>query len=200
MVRRQALAALATLTFPGRALAGDAPAAETDRSVAENYQRAVRDTDLVIGGALIGIHAPLATVKKVLLAFPRYKEIFPRLQQSRIVAEDNGVTDVYVRAPILHGLAHIWGIMRFQPPKPWRTRGIRIDGELVKGNIVAWNGTWMAIPCGKKRTLLKLEMFIEVDVPAPASAVNHSMLWATRKGVTAVRDIAECGQSDVKND
>ena len=56
-----------------------------------------------------------------------------------------------------------------------------------------WSGRWLAFPCGEKRTLLKLEMYCEVGIPLPARVVNKWLLWACRKGVTAVRDMAERG-------
>jgi hypothetical protein len=200
MFRRDLLAAVAAVTVPASAWAADGPPPDRDRSQPENYHRPVPGTDLVIAGAIIGVNAPLAAVKKVLLAYHRYKDILPRLQQSRVVAEDNGTNDVYMRAPILNGLAAIWGVMRFSPVKPWGKRGIQIDGELLKGNINKWHGTWIAFPCGAKRTLLKIELFIDLDVPVPTSVVNRNVLWAARKGVSAVRDMAECGQSEVRND
>ena len=176
----------------------DAP--ERDRSVAENYSLPVAGTDLVICGATIGVNAPLASVKRVLLTFHRYKEILPRLQQSRVVAESEGATDVYMRAPIMNGLAAIWGVARFAPVAPWRTRGIQLTGSLVSGNIQKWTGRWMAFPCGERRTLVKVELFCEVGLPIPSRIVTKWLLWACRKSVTAVRDMAECGTSTVAKD
>jgi hypothetical protein len=179
------------------------PKSETegrDRSVAENYTVPVEGTDLVIAGATIGVNAPLADVKRVLLAFHRYKDILPRLQQSRVVAETDGATDVYMRAPIMNGLAAIWGVVRFTPLTPWRKRGFQLAGARVSGNVEKWTGKWMAFPCGDKRTLLKLELFCEVGLPLPTRVVTKWLLWACNKSVTAVRDMAECGSSSVAKD
>ncbi len=191
MVRRQLLTGIGVLLSGGSALAEEPPA-DRDRSVAENYQLPVPGSDRIVAGATIGVNAPLADVKKLVLSYQRYKDILPRLQQSRVVAEENGVTDVYMRAPILHGLSAIWGLMRFQPPVPWRKRGFQVEGNLVKGNMEAWHGKWMAFPCGDKRTLLKLELYIDLEVPVPVSIVNRELLWAAGVGVTAVRDLSEC--------
>ncbi|MBM4360720.1 MAG: hypothetical protein FJ096_21650 [Deltaproteobacteria bacterium] len=176
------------------------PAAERDRTVASTYTIPVEGTDLVIGGAAIDIHAPIEDVKRVLTAFHRYREILPRIQQSRVLAEKDDSTDVYLRAPILHGLAALWGVARFAPFAPWRKRGVQLVGTMVSGNLEKWSGKWLAFPCGEKRTLLKLELFVQVGMPLPTRVVTKWLLWACQKGVTAVRDMAECGKSSVSRD
>ncbi len=169
----------------------EGPPPNRDRSVAENYQLPVEGSDLVIGGAVIGVNTTLDAVKKVLLSFRRYKDILPRLEQSRLVAEENGSVDVYMRAPLLHGLGAIWGIAHFPPIEPWRGRGIQLRGEFVKGNLKKWNARWMAFPCGGHRTLLKIEMFADIDLPVPVKWITDELLRSCRDAVTAVRDIAE---------
>ncbi len=176
----------------------DAPAgsiATRDRSVAETYSRPTPGSDFVTGGAIIGINTALEDVRAVLFAFGGYRTILPRLDQSRIVARSKGTTDVYLRAPILRGLAHVSGTVRFPPPKPYHELGIQIDGTLVKGNVEAWRGSWKAFPCGRRRTVLRLELFIDVTVPVPTSIVNREVIWACAQGVTAVRNVAECNAS-----
>lgn len=178
----------------------ESPPPERDRTEASNYTAPIADSELVVCGAVIDVHAPLEDVKRVLAAFHRYKHILPRIQQSRVVAENAGTTDVYLRAPILHGLAAIWGVARFAPFAPWRKRGVQLVGSMVSGNLEKWSGKWMAFPCGERRTLLKLELFAELSMPIPTSVVTKWLLWACRKGVTAVRDMAECGTSHVAKD
>lgn len=205
--RRQAVAGAVVLLLPNLATADERPlldaapaAPERDRSSAENYSVAVEGSDVARAGAAIGIHAPMADVKRVLLAFHGYKDIFPRLKQSRVVNETPVATDVYLRAPIMNGLAAIWGVARFQPVQSWRNRGILLEGALVSGNVEKWSSAWMAFPCGERRTLLKLELYCELGLPIPARIINKWLLWACRKSVSAVRDIAECGRSRVADD
>ncbi len=193
LVRRQLMTGLGAALLGESVARAEDPPADRDRSVAENYRLPIADSDRIVAGATIGVNTAIADVKAILLSFARYKDILPRLQQSRVVAEENGVTDVYMRAPIMHGLSAIWGVMRFTPPSVWRKRGLQIAGNLTKGNMSVWTGKWMAFPCGEKRTLLKLELYIDIDVPVPVSLVNDQLLWACRFGVTSVRDMAECG-------
>ncbi|MSP26025.1 MAG: hypothetical protein EXR75_12865 [Myxococcales bacterium] len=166
-----------------------------DRSVAEPYSRPTPGSDFVTGGAVIGVNAPMAEVKLVLLAFGNYHTILPRIDQSRIVGRREGTTDLYLRAPVLRGLAHVSGITRFAPAFPYAGLGWQLDGVLVKGNIDAWRGTWKIFPCGPRRTLLRLELFIDVALPVPTSLVNREIVWACVQGVTAVRKVSECAAS-----
>lgn len=177
-----------------------APIADRDRTEAANYVITMPGTDVITGGAAIDVRAPLADVRKIIGSFHRYKEILPRIQQSRVVAENGGTSDVYLRAPILGGLAALWGVARFKPFQPYKSRGIELAGTLVDGNIDDWQGRWMAFPCGEKRTLLKLEIYCRPSIPIPSRIINKWTLWACLKGVTAVRDMAECGTSSVAKD
>ncbi len=164
---------------------------------AKRYRLPMPGSNIGIGGATLGIYAPMDDVLKVLLDFRKYHTILPRLEQSRIVGKADGKTDVYVRAPILRGVAHIWGVIRFGPPKPWAGEGKTLTGRLVKGNVEAYHGRWRLYPCGKERTILQCEQFVDLKIPVPSSLVTPELEWAADKAVTAVRDIAECGQSSV---
>ena len=167
------------------------------RLKAKRYRLPMAGSNVGIGGATLGIYAPMDDVLKVVLDFKRYHTILPRLEQSRIVGKKDGKTDVYVRAPILRGVVHIWGVIRFGPPKPWAGEGKTLTGRLVKGNVEAYHGRWKLYPCGKDRTILQCEQFMELKIPVPSSLVTPELEWAADKAVTAVRDIAECGESTV---
>ncbi len=177
-----------------------ARAAKTDkegRLSAERYRLPMPGSDIEIGGAVIGVYAPMSDVLKVVLKFSNYHKILPRLEQSRIVGKKGDQTDLYVRAPILRGVAYIWGVMRFGAPVPWAGKGKTLTGRLVKGNLEAYHGRWKLYPCGSERTILQCEQFIDLKIPLPASMVTPELEWASDTGVTAVRDIAECGEPTV---
>jgi hypothetical protein len=172
-----------------------------DRSIAERYRKPTAGSDIDTGGAIIGVNAPLAKVLRVVTRYDRYDQILPRLEQSRIVGKTpQGGTDVYVRAPILRGVAHVWGVGRFTKPRRWGKAGKVIVGSLVKGNLEAWNSRWVLHPCSPTRTILRFEMFAMLIIPVPTSQVTPELMWASDMAVTAVRDMAECGRSTVAND
>jgi ribosome-associated toxin RatA of RatAB toxin-antitoxin module len=139
------------------------------------------------------------SVLEVVQDFRKYHRILPRLELSRVVGKKKGMTDVYMRAPILRGLAHVWGIARFTPPKRYKRHGRAIAARMVDGNLDGWHGVWRLYPCGK-RTVLRMEMFIDLQIPVPDAVVTPELEWAADKAVTAVRDMVECGHSSVKGD
>jgi hypothetical protein len=167
------------------------------RLEAKRYRLPMPGSDIGIGGATLGIYAPMSEVLKVVLDFRKYNTILPRLEQSRIVGKQDGKTDVYVRAPIMRGVVHIWGVIRFSPAKPWAGKGKTLTGRLVKGNVEAYQGRWKLYPCGEDRTILQCEQFVDLKIPVPSSLVTPELEWAADKAVTAVRDIVECDESTV---
>ncbi len=178
-----------------------APAAGTprlDRRQPRIERLPTRGSDIETGAARIVIHAPLADVRRVLLRFRNYHKILPRLTQSRVVGGKKGTyTDVYMRAPIMHGVAHIWGVMRFSAPKRWAQRGETISVSYLDGNLDDFRGRWYMFPCGPKRTTLRIELFLDPSIPVPDRIVGKWLAWAAGRSVAAVRDIVECGSSSV---
>ena len=169
-----------------------------DRSVAQRYRFKTPNSDVQSGGAIIAVNRPLKDVLKVVLQFRKYKRILPRLEQSRIVAKKPGKhTDLYVRAPVLGGTFHVWAIIRLRDPQRWRSRGKKVVGSLLKGELDAWQSVWKMHHCGPKRTILRLELYAELAIPVPSSVVTPELEWMADRGVTAVKDIATCGKSTV---
>jgi len=174
-------------------------AEEIDRRVARTHRIPTPGSRIETGVATIDVFGSVDQVLDVVLDYRKYNTILPRLETSRVVGKHKGATDVYLRAPILRGVAHVWGVARFTPPKRRATGGKEISGTLIKGNLDGWRGKWILHPCGK-RTILTMELFIDLQIPVPSKVVTKELEWAAGKGVTAVRDIVECGESGVKND
>jgi hypothetical protein len=196
---RRALLLMGGLAASELALADLAFAADVDRSVAKRYRLPTPGSDVDTGGAIVGVHAPIDRVLKVVMRFGRYIDILPRLSASKVVAKKGKATDVYLRAPILGGVAHVWGVARFTPT-PYAKKGKKVVARYVKGNLDGFRGTWKLYPCSDVRTVLRLELYLVPKLPLPASIITPELEWAADKGVTAVRDIVECGRSTVKDD
>jgi ribosome-associated toxin RatA of RatAB toxin-antitoxin module len=180
-----ASAALATTLLPGVALA--------DRSVAESYRKPRAGSKVDVGGAMIGVNAPMNDVLKVVMKYRKYHTILPRLKTSKVMARKGNTSDVYMRAPILRGMFNIWAVTKFSGPLPWGKHGKKIIGKMTKGNVEAFDGVWKLNACGSRRCIVRLELFLIPKVPVPTSWITPELEWASRKGVTAVRDMAECG-------
>jgi ribosome-associated toxin RatA of RatAB toxin-antitoxin module len=159
-------------------------------STARTYSLATSGSSIDTGGAVILVDAPLAKVLEVVTDYASYHDVLPRIEESRIVGKRGGSTDVYLRAPVLGGVAHVWGIARFSPARRMVDGGRRIEGLLVKGNLKAFHGVWTLVPDGAGSTVVHLELFAEVDLPIPADMVTPELMWAAGKGVTAIRERA----------
>jgi len=161
------------------------------RVAALRFRRPTPGSGIETGGARILIHAPAAIVRKVLQRHDRYHRIFPRLEQSRVVTRKHGDTDVYLRAPILHGSFHLWAVLRFFAPRKIGLEEV-IDSQLVDGNLDAWRASWRLVPCGQEQSFLEMELLADVKIPVPASLITPELEWVADRAVTAVRDRAEC--------
>ena len=222
MLTRRTLAAWLVTLLPAPALAGNdgsettgpsapkksddtrAPTPGTpriDRRQPHIERLPTAGSDIETGAARIVIHAPLADVRRVVLRFRKYHKILPRLTQSRVIGREKGkYTDVYMRAPIMNGVAHIWGVMRFSAPKRWAQRGEMISATYRDGNLDDFRGRWYMFPCGPKRTTLRVELFLDPSIPVPDRIVGKWLAWAAGKSVAAVRDMVECGSSNTAAD
>ena len=193
---------LASLPVQALTASGAAAAARAGKRLDPIIERLpLPGTDIKLGVGRIVVHAPLAAVRAQVQRYNRYEKIFPRLSSSRIVGRKRGqYTDVYMRARILRGVAHIWGVMRFSEPARWANKGEKVTARYVDGNLDDFRGTWYMYPCGPNRTTLRLELFLDPSIFVPASVVNEWLGWGAGKAVSAVRDMAECGRSTVAKD
>jgi ribosome-associated toxin RatA of RatAB toxin-antitoxin module len=155
------------------------------------YRKTVPNSSLDAGGAWNLVHAPIDVVRKVVQRFDRYDKLLPRLEQSRVVARRHGETDVYMRAPVLHGAVTLWAVIRFHPIEKLGAVE-RLASDYVEGNLETWHAEWRLIPCGQDLTLVKLEILTDVNIPFPSSLIAPELAYIADTAVTATRDRAEC--------
>jgi len=167
-----------------------APNAEAAWAPAKEYRLDTPGSAIDTGGAVLVVPTPLAYVLDVVQSFDDYTDILPRLKKSRILGRRKGRTDVYLAAPVLKGTYNLWGVARFEPPRPYDDNGKIVRCKMVKGNIASWHGAWKLVPKGPKKTLLRMEMFADPDVPVPDSWVTPELMKSAGKGVTRVRNMA----------
>lgn len=165
--------------------------AEAGKSKAKRYRFATPGSDIDTGASVILVDAPLEEVLDVVQNYRKYREIMPKVKQSRIVGKKRGKTDVYMRVPIMKGAHSVWGVARFDAPKRHQKNGRIVRAEMVKGNVEDWHGAWKLEPKGKNQTVLRMEMFCDLEIPVPAKWVTPKLMWATDKSVTRVRDMVE---------
>ena len=190
------LIALGALSSGGAAARADAAApTEMERLVrshtTERYNVAVQGQSIRAGGGMTAIHAPLATVRRIVTDYGHYADFMPRFQKSRIVAKSGPLTDVYLQVAILHGAASIWAVTRFGPPVP-EGNGERIEGRLHgQGNVDELMAIWHLTAVDENRTIAKLELLIVPKLPLPGSVVTPELEFASDQAVSATRDRSE---------
>lgn len=139
------------------------------------------------------IHAPLAEVRKMVVDFPRYRELAPSITTSRVVGHDpDGATIVYLQMGVLNNTISFWNVTRFSP---MRTAGSDevLEGQMVpgKGNIDDSAVIWTLHPAGDGWTVLKFDVLLRPGLPAPQSLVDEQLRDSAMDAVNSIHDRAQ---------
>jgi len=144
------------------------------------------------GHAEVLIHAPFGTVKKLVLDYGHYKDLVPdKFHNSRIVGKTGGMTEVYMQVPIMHGMLTLWNVMRFAELKAVSPDYCIVEGWFVKGNVRAANAAWTVRRIDDEWTVLKFDLLMLPNLPAPQSAIDEELRDAAMDAVNGVHDHAQ---------
>ncbi|HEY6727545.1 MAG TPA: hypothetical protein VI197_26095, partial [Polyangiaceae bacterium] len=113
-----------------------------------------------------------------------------QFERARVVGRGKTGTDLYLDIPILHGLAKIWAVVRFQPPVRSANSSL-IHGRMIKGNVKRLDITWRIDRVEDKYTRLAAELLLDISLPAPESAVLKTVKRAAAQAVKGARNEAE---------
>jgi hypothetical protein len=136
------------------------------------------------------IHAPLATVRKTLLDFSKYKDLGPDIKASRIIGrEPDGATDVYIRIGVLNDMLSFWTVTRFAPLRH-ESGGEVLEGHMLpgKGNIDDAVVSWTIHSAGDEWTVLKFDALLRPSLPAPQSLIDKELRNSAKNTVESIRD------------
>lgn len=167
---------------------------------ARRYSVPTDNSDIETGGAIILVKAPLAKVLEEIQRYDNYKNIFPRIKDTRVVERQGTSTDVYLRAPVMDGSVALWAIARFSEPRSFGKGGKQVSSRYIKGNLESWRGVWKLEPISENETSLRVELYVIPKLPVPDAWITPELMWASEKAVVAVRDIVEKGESSVRDD
>ncbi len=158
---------------------------------AVRYSVAMSGTPIRAGGAMLAVDAPLADVRRIVTDYAHYQDFLPGFQRSRILARGPSGTDVYLQAPILHGAATLWAVVRFGLPVHDGT-GEKIEGiKTGPANLDDLRATWKLYPIDANRTLLKLEFLMIPSLPLPGAMITPQLEESSEDAIRACRDRAE---------
>jgi hypothetical protein len=146
------------------------------------------------GEVLIG--APPERVRMVLTNYSQYGQLMPdKFNNARIVAKENGQTDVFMKIPLKGALLRsfdVWQILRFGEPQQTSPGVWRLEGNFVRGNNVEKAHllyTWKQIT--PTTTLLKVDILIRPSLPTTQSMIDEELRDAARQAVDAIHDKAQ---------
>jgi len=142
------------------------------------------------GAARAGVEAAARRVESVVTDYAGYARFIDQFERARVVGRSKSATDLYLDIPILHGLAKIWAVVRFQPPVR-SAKSTLIQGRMIKGNVKRLDVTWRIDQIEEKYTRLAAELLLDISVPAPESAVLKTVKRAAAQAVKGARREAE---------
>jgi len=169
---------------------GDVAKVTRSRDVVR-YSLPMSDAAILAGGAMLAVDAPLADVLRIVTDYGHYQDFLPGFQKSRILARGPAGTDVYLQAPILHGAATLWAVVRFGLPVH-DGAGEKVEGRRTgQANVDDLRATWRLYPIDPNRTLLKLEFLLVPSLPLPGAMITPQLEESSEDAVRALRDRAE---------
>jgi len=174
--------------FAGLTLAAATATAADTATKIQRYD--VQSAGLNAGAAKTIVNAPEQVVRGVVTDFGRYDTFISRFRAAKIVGRVGDKTDVYLQVPIMKGTVKIWGVVRFDPPKPSGNDQV-ITGKLVQGNVKRLDAVWRIRKVSAEQTELRLELLIVPQLPLPDSMVLPELRNAAAKAVDGSRNEAE---------
>lgn len=159
---------------------------------AEKYSVTVGDSNTRAGAARVFVRAPATVTQKTVTDYANYAQMIRSFDQARVVGQHGSQTDVYMKVPILRGLASIWAIMRFDPPKQIGQGEYLVEARMVEGNVKKFNAVYRIKEIDEQTSQLNLEMHIVPKMPGvPGSLVTQEVSKASDRAVRRLRDGAQ---------
>jgi hypothetical protein len=137
------------------------------------------------------IHRPLAEVRRMVVDFPRYKELASSITTSRVVGhEPDGSTDVYLQMGVLNNTISFWNVTRFAPLRHVSDAEEVLEGQMIpgKGNIDNSAAVWTLHAAGGEWTVLKFDVLLRPGLPAPQSLIDEQLRDSAMDAVNSIHD------------
>jgi hypothetical protein len=145
------------------------------------------------------VHAPVATVRHLVLDFASYRELASSITSSRVVGHGpDGSTDVYLQMGVMNNTLKFWNVTRFAPLRVEPQGAEVLEGQMVhgKGNIDDSAAVWTLHPVGAEWTVLKFDVLLRPGLPAPQSLIDEQLRDSAMDVVNSIHDRAQ-GTKDI---
>jgi hypothetical protein len=140
------------------------------------------------------INAPIETVRKAVLDYSHYSDFNPaRFSAARVIGHPEGATDVYMQFSVMRGMLKLWNVLRFaNAPRVVRPGYEVHEGVFQRGGGISdANVVWTIKEADANFTVLKADVFIKPDLPAPQSALDEELRDVAKQAVDGVRTKAQ---------
>ncbi len=145
------------------------------------------NSNITGGRAVTVFEQPIDEVLSVVLDYANYKTFMPNFRKSRVLAQRGSRAMVYMEVGVMKDTFTLWGQLKMSEAPPQGGARI-IEAALVEGNIDAFEARWTLTPVeGGKRTMVDFQLYVDPDMPLPASVFSRENVNAARKSVRALR-------------
>ena len=150
------------------------------------------DSRIAWGEAEAELAQPLEAILPVLEDYAGYEQFMPNFRRSRVLAQRGTRARVYMEVSAAAGALTLWGQLDMRERSDEQTEARIIEAQLLEGNIDAFRATWRLEPSEDgERTRVAFAIFVDPDLPLPASLISRENERAARRSIEALRDRLE---------
>jgi ribosome-associated toxin RatA of RatAB toxin-antitoxin module len=186
MYRHPVLALLA-VTFAIAPVAQPARAELDDEAGVFTAQLPEAGSSIAWGQAVLVVDRPIEEVLPVIRDYANYVTFMPNFTKSRVLAQRGGRAMVYMEVSVAKGAITLWGQLALAE-QPRDGDFYVVEARLMEGNVDAFNASFTLRPVhGGARTEVEFRIFVDPDIPLPASVFSRENERAAGRTVRALR-------------
>lgn len=145
-------------------------------------------TQIARGEAEAELDRPLELILPVLEDYSGYEQFMPNFRRSRVLAQRGDRARVYMEVSAAAGALTLWGQVDLRGRTDGEGAARVIEAELLEGNMDAFRAEWRLEPTADgKRTRVAFRIFVDPDLPLPASLISRENERAARRTLEALR-------------
>lgn len=144
-------------------------------------------SNIAWGHAIAVIDKPIDEVLPVVVDYGSYVHFMPDFTKSKVLAQRGNRAMVYMELTVASGSLTLWGQLNLsERPPEGETRVI--EAQLLDGNMNAFSATWRLTPVDDgASTKVDFKIYVDPDMPLPASVFSRENEKAAGKAVRALR-------------
>ena len=186
MYRHPVLALLA-VTFAIAPVAQPVRAELDDEAGVFTAQLPEAGSSIAWGQAVLVVDRPIEEVLPVIRDYANYVTFMPNFTKSRVLAQRGGRAMVYMEVSVAKGAITLWGQLALAE-QPRDGDFYVVEARLMEGNVDAFTASFTLRPVhGGARTEVEFRIFVDPDIPLPASVFSRENERAAGRTVRALR-------------